>query len=272
MRKLLIKSNKCAKDKCKETYEIVEKDKEIIEINNKINELKNYKEIEKNLIDYYSNKNVKDLELCVFKNCKNIKNIQDKYLKFINNCIILYDIKLSTKMKEKLDKLIELSSRHSLDDEEYIHKLILLRFFSKITSNNFIKSKIKVLKIFNRYTNCSNKYCNEYHTDKELEDKKLSIFHMKNYKKRNKEIEKVFSNEKQVKLDKCITNKCNKISLNLIQKSLNFYNDYFKLFDIKVPKDIQMYDIIELKEDDIPEIIIKLNKFIIFYYIYNVSL
>ena len=35
-------------------------------------------------------------------------------------------------MKEKLDKLIELSSKPSLDDEEYIHKLILLRFFTKI--------------------------------------------------------------------------------------------------------------------------------------------
>jgi hypothetical protein len=218
MRELLIKSSICAKDKCNEKNEIVEKDKEIIKINNKINELKNYKEIEKNIIDFYSNKNIKDLSLCVFKKCKNIKNIQDKYLKFINNCIIYYDIKLSTKMKEKLDKLIELSSKPSLDDEEYIHKLILLRFFTKITSNNLIKSKIKVLKILKRYTNCSNKYCYEFNTNMELEDNKLLISNIKNYKKRNKEIEKVFSNEKQVKLDKCITNKCNKISLNLIKK------------------------------------------------------
>ena len=42
-----------------------------------------------------------------------------------------------------------------------------------------------------------------------------------------------------------------------IKKYLKYKDSSFKLFDIKVPKDIQMFNIIELKEDDIPEIIIK---------------
>ena len=81
----------------------------------------------------------------------------------------------------------------------------------------------------------------------------------------------VYSNEKQIKLDKCITNKCNKDTLKFIQESLKFYNDYLKLFDIEVSKDIQMSNIIELKEDDIPKIVInfiKLSYFLVKIY-YN---
>lgn len=83
---------------------------------------------------------------------------------------------------------------------------------------------------------------------------------MKNDKKRNEFIKEVFSNEKQIKLDKC-----NKDTLKYIQESLKFYNDYLKLFDIEVPKDIQMSNIIELKEDDIPKIVINFNKLSYFF-------
>lgn len=267
MNDLVIKSNKCLKDKCEEKLKIFEKDKKLVKINyNIINELKNYKEIEKDIIDFYSNKKIKDLALCVFKNCKFIKKIQDKYLKFINNSIIFYDIKLSNELKEKLDKLIELSSIPSLTDEEYINKVILLRLFTKIANINLLKSKIKLLKLLKGYINCSNKYCNEFKIDfKELQDKKLLIIKMKNDKKRNEFIKEVFSNEKQIKLDKCVTNKCNKVSLKFIQESLKYFNDCLKLFDIEVPKDIQMSNIIELKEDDIPDIIIKFNKLSYFF-------
>ena len=55
-----------------------------------------------------------------------IKNIQDKYLKFINNS---YDIKLSNELIEKLDKLKELSSKPSLTDEEYINKNNIIKVF-----------------------------------------------------------------------------------------------------------------------------------------------
>ena len=266
MKKLLIKTNKCLKDKCEEKTKIFEKDKKLVKLNyNIINELKNYKKIEKDIIDFYSNKKTKDMVLCAFKNCKFIKKIQDKYLKFINNSIIFYDIKLSNELIEKLDKLKELSSKPSLTDKEYINKIILLKFFNKIANINLFKSKIKLFKLLKGYINCSNKYCNEFKIDKELQDKKLSIIKMKNDKKRNEFIKEVFSNEKQIKLDKCITNKCNKVTLKFIQESLKYFNDYLKLFDIEVPKDIQMSNIIELKEDDIPEIIIKFNKLSYFF-------
>jgi len=111
-----------------------------------------------------------------------IKNIQDKYLKFINNSIIFYDIKLSNELIEKLDKLKELSSKPSLTDEEYINKIILLKFFNKIASINLFKSKIKLLKLLEGAINCSNKYCYEFKLDKELQDKKQSIIKMKNDK------------------------------------------------------------------------------------------
>ena len=52
----MINFTKCAKEKCNEKYEIVDNDKEIIEIKNKLIRSEDYKEIEKNLIDYYSNK------------------------------------------------------------------------------------------------------------------------------------------------------------------------------------------------------------------------
>jgi hypothetical protein len=268
MNELLIKYNKCLKDKCEDKIKIFEKDKKLMKINNNII---NYKDIEKNIIELYSNKKAKDLLLCGFKNCKFTKKIQDKYLKFINNSIKFFDIKLSTKLKKQLDKLIELSSKPSLTDEEYINKIILLRLFNRIASINLFKSKIKIFKLLKRYINCSDKYCKEFNIEaKELQDKKLSIIKIKNDKKRNEYIKEIFSNEKQVKLDKCVTNKCNKVVLKLIQESLKFFNDSLKLFDIKVPKDIQMSNIIELKEDDIPEIIIKINK-LSYFLLLNIS-
>ena len=53
---------------------------------------------------------------------------------------------------------------------------------------------------------------------------------------------------------------CNKIFLNVLQYTLKHYNKIIKAYDIKIPKDIQLPDINELKEEDIPEIIIKLNQ------------
>ena len=183
MNKLSIKINKCLKDKCEEKIKIYEKDKKLVKLNyNIINELKNYKKIEKDIIEFHSNKKTNDMVLCAFKNCIFIKNIQDKYLKFINNSIIFYDIKLSNELIEKLDKLKELSSKPSLTDEEYINKIILLKFFNKIASINLFKSKNKLLKLLEGAINCSNKYCYEFKLDKELQDKKQSIIKMKNDK------------------------------------------------------------------------------------------
>ena len=240
-------------NKCKDKYDIVDNDKEIIEIKNKLMRSMNYKEFEKNLIDYYSNKNVKDLELCAFKNFK------DK-INFIKKNVILYDIKLSTEFKKKLDKLIKLSSKPSLKDEEYMSFLILLKLFEKIINNNIIDSNMKLVELIGEYKRCSKKYCKKYDTDKELKEKLKIIVNMKDDKKRNELIREVYSNEKQIKLDKCITNKCNNYELNLIHELLKIFNNKIKYFKLKIPEDLKLPDIIEIKEDDIPEIIIKINQ------------
>jgi len=157
-------------NECKDKYEIVDNDKEIIEIKNKLIRSMNYKEIEKNLIDYYSNKNVKDLELCAFKNSKIIKKIQKDKFQFIKNNILLYDIKLSTELKNKLNKLVKLSSKSLLNDEEYISFIILLNLFDKIINNDIIDSNMKLVELIGEYKRCSKKYCKKYDTDKELEE------------------------------------------------------------------------------------------------------
>ena len=240
-------------NKCKDKYDIVDNDKEIIEIKNKLMRSMNYKEFEKNLIDYYSNKNVKDLELCAFKNFK------DK-INFIKKNVILYDIKLSTEFKKKLDKLIKLSSKPSLKDEEYMSFLILLKLFEKIINNNIIDSNMKLVELIGEYKRCSKKYCKKYDTDKELKEKLKIIVNMKDDKKRNELIREVYSNEKQIKLDKCIVNNCNNAYLKLIQQSLKYYNNIIKVYDIKIPKDIQLANIKKISQEDIPEIIIKFNQ------------
>jgi hypothetical protein len=101
---------------------------------------------------------------------------------------------------------------------------------------------------------------NDITQDKELMKKKLSIFSIKDDKKRNKVIEEVYSNEKQVKVDKCITNKCNKASLIFIQELLKSFNKKIKYFKLKIPEDLKFTDIKKITEADIPKVIIKLNK------------
>lgn len=256
----MINFNKCAKEKCNEKYEIVDNDKEIIEIKNKLIRSEDYNDIERNLIDYYSNKNVKDFELCALKKCKNIKKIQKDKLNFIQKNVILYDIKLSTELNHKLDNLIKLSLKPSLNDDEYMIFIMLLFLFEKIINNNILDSYMKLVELNGEYKRCKKKYCKKYDTDKELEEPLKIISNTKNYKKRNELIREVYSKEKQVKLEKCIINKCNNHELNLIQELLKTFNNKIKFFNIKVPKEIQITNIIELKEDDIPEIIIKLNQ------------
>ena len=256
----MINFNKCAKEKCNEKYEIVDNDKEIIEIKNKLIRSEDYNDIERNLIDYYSNKNVKDFELCALKKCKNIKKIQKDKLNFIQKNVILYDIKLSTELNNKLDNLIKLSLKPSLNDDEYMIFIMLLFLFEKIINNNILDSYMKLVELNGEYKRCKKKYCNKFDTDKDLKDPLKIISNTKNYKKRNELIKEIYSKEKQVKLDKCIINKCNNHGLNLIKELLKTFNNKIKFFNIKVPKEIQIPDIIELKEEDIPEIIIKLNQ------------
>ena len=117
---------------------------------------------------------------------------------------------------------------------------------------------------FSNYYNCGRNKCeslfNEVKQDKELFKKKISTFSIKDDKKRNKVIEEVYSNEKQVKLDKCVTNKCNKASLIFVQELLKSINNKIKYFKLKIPENLKFTDIKKITEADIPNVIIKLNK------------
>jgi hypothetical protein len=84
-----------------------------------------------------------------------------------------------------------------------------------------------------------------------LKKKKNSINWINDEKERNRVI-------REVKLDKCGVKNCN-------NTSLKYYNNIIKAFDIKIPKEIQLSKITELKEEDIPEIMIKFNQ--IYHYI-----
>jgi len=246
----------CIKEKCKDKYEIINNDKEIDDINNKLFSSVNYKDIEKNLINLYSKQNVKDLELCAFKKCKNIKMIHQDKLKFIKNNIILYDIKLSNEFNKKYDNLIKLSLKPILNNQEYINFIVLLYLFEKIITNNIIDSNMKLFELMGEYKRCSKKYCRKFET----KDEKNLISNIKDDDERNKIIREIYSNEKQIKLDKCINNKCNKKQLILIQELLKKFNNKIKLFNIKIPKDIQLPFVNKITEKDIPELIIKLNQ------------
>ena len=85
----------------------------------------------------------------------------------------------------------------------------------------------------------------------------MSSFNIKDDKKRNEVIKNAYSNENQVKLDKCITNKCNKISLDYINEVIKQFNNKIKTFNLKIPIVPKLK---KLSEDDIPEIIIKINQ------------
>jgi len=60
---------------------------------------------------------------------------------------------------------------------------------------------------------------------------------------------------------------CNKILLNLLQYTLKHFNNIIKAYDVKIPDDIELPEIVEIKEEDIPEIMIKYYQ--IFYYSYK---
>ena len=102
--------------------------------------------------------------------------------------------------------------------------------------------------------------------DEELKKKRSLIFqYYNNDDERNKVIRDIYSNEKQVKLDKCMINNCNNILLNLLQNTLKHFNNIIKAYDVKIPKEIQLPEIKKITEKDIPEIMIK------YYQIFNYS-
>jgi hypothetical protein len=264
MLKLVQDSNKCSKEKCNKELNKVINDNNLKLEKKKLFKTKDLKKKEKIIANINSNKNLNEFDLCVYKNCKIHKKLQEYKIKLMKDKINLYKIKFPKEYQIKYDLLIQLTSKPSLTDEEYIKMLFLFQILSRFISNKQMEFNKDLLKSYGDYINCGLKECKvlqqEVLSDKDLTKKKLSAFFIKDDNKRNKEIREVFSNEKQVKLDKCITNKCNKASLKTIQAALKDYYNKIKYFNIKIPDNIKLPDIKKITEDNIPEYIIKLNQ------------
>jgi hypothetical protein len=255
----------CAKKKCSKESDKVSNDKKLKLERDKLIKTRDLDEKEKILTNIYSNKNQVNLDLCKFKHCKKVnKTLQDHKLKVMKDEIKLYNIKFPEKYKNKYNELIKLTSKSSITDEEYLKITLLFQILTRFFSNKVMEYNKKLFEARSNYLNCGMNKCkdlyNDITQDKELMKKKLSIFSIKDDKKRNKVIEEVFSNEKQVKGDKCITNKCNKASLIFVQEMLKIFNKKIKYFKLKIPEDLKFTDIKKITEADIPKVIIKLNK------------
>jgi hypothetical protein len=264
MLKLVQDSNKCSKEKCNKELNKVINDNNLKLEKKKLFKTKDLKKKEKIIANINSNKNLNEFDLCAYKNCKIHKKLQEYKIKLMKDKINLYKIKFPKEYQIKYDLLIQLTSKPSLTDEEYIKMLFLFQILTRFISNKQMEFNKDLLKSYGDYINCGLKECKvlqqEVLSDKDLTKKKLSAFFIKDDNKRNKEIREVFSNEKQVKLDKCITNKCNKASLKTIQAALKDYYNKIKYFNIKIPDNIKLPDIKKITEDNIPEYIIKLNQ------------
>ena len=255
----------CAKKKCSKESDKVSNDKKLKLEREKLIKTRDLDEKEKILTNIYSNKNQVNLDLCKYKHCKKVnKTLQDHKLKVMKDEIKLYNIKFPEKYKNKYNELIRLTSKSSITDEEYLKITLLFQILTRFFSNKVMEYNKKLFEARSNYLNCGMNKCkglyNDITQDKELMKKKLSIFSIKDDKKRNKVIEEVYSNEKQVKVDKCITNKCNKASLIFIQELLKSFNKKIKYFKLKIPEDLKFTDIKKITEADIPKVIIKLNK------------
>jgi len=260
----------CYKENCKDEYDNIGKDKKLQIIKNKLIKNKNWKDIDKIIFDIYSNKNQKDFELCVYKKCSIVKDFQEYKINSLNKKIKILEIKFSNDIQIKYDNFIKLFSKSSLTDEEYIDFIILFYYFDKIIEIKVTEKLFNIFKHWDNYSKCSNKNCkglyNEVNNDEELKKKRSLIFqYYNNEDERNKVIRDIYSNQKQVNLDKCMVKKCNKILLKLLQYTLKHFNNIIKAYDVKIPKEIQLPEITELKEKDIPEIMIK------YYQIFNYS-
>jgi hypothetical protein len=262
---LIQKANKCSKEKCSNELNKVVNDKKLKLQKEKLFKTNDIDAKEKLITNIYSNKNQIDLDLCNYKKCKKInKTLQNNKLKLMNDKIKLYNIILPKKYQIKYDELIKLTSKSSITDEEYLKIIILFQILNRFISSKYMENVKPFFDAHANYYNCGREKCktlfNNVSQDKDFFKKKISIFSIKDDKKRNKVIEEVYSNEKQVKLDKCVANKCNNISLKLIQEILKLYEKKIKYFKIKIPEDLKFHDIKKITNDDIPELIIKINK------------
>jgi hypothetical protein len=255
----------CSKKKCSKELDKVSNDKKIKLEREKLIKTRDLDEKEKILTNIYSNKNQNNLDLCKYKHCKKVnKTLQDHKLKVMKDEIKLYNIKFPEKYKKQYNELIKLTSKSSITDDEYLKITLLFQILTRFISGKYMEYIKSSADAFSNYYNCGRNKCeslfNDFKQDKELFKKRISTFSIKDDKKRNKVIEEVYSNEKQVKLDKCIAKKCNNISLKLIQEELKLNNNKIKYFKLNIPEDLKFTDIKKITEADIPKVIIKLNK------------
>ena len=262
--KLIQRINKCVKKKCKESFEKVSNDKKLILAKKRLDNIKDLKKKEKAITDIYLNKNQKELSLCTYKKCKN-KKIIEFNIKLFKDKIKLYNIILSPIYKKKFDKLIELTNKTNLTDDEYIKYIILFNNIKKFINNKEYESKELYNKAFSKYLKCKDNKCNELSKkillDSDLFQKKMLTYSIKNNKKRNEVIKDYYSNENQVNLDKCLINNCNRQSLKYFQEFIKSLNNKIKAFDLKLPINLQLpEDIKKINENnwtletDIPNI------------------
>jgi hypothetical protein len=261
---LILKLIKCSKKKCKKENDMISNDKEIRNDKMKLEETKDLKEREKLITKIYSNKLQNEVDLCAYKNCKIHKKLYEAKIKSIKDKIKVYNIKLTIDLKKKFNELLKLNEKSILTNEEFLKSIILIQIIQR-----FINDKVKEIndpfyKLLGDYVSCGKNKCDslfeEVKKDNILSKKKMSVYSIKDDKKRDKVIRDVYSNEKQVKLDKCITTKCNKLSLNLLQEMIKILNNKAKAFNLKLPEHIKLSNIKKINEEDIPEIIIKLNQ------------
>jgi hypothetical protein len=255
----------CVKNKCKVETENVVKDKELMKKKMMISSV-DVKKQEKLINEVFSNSTQKKLDLCVFKKCKVSKDFFLEKINSLKNKIKVYNIKLTVNIRKKLNDLIKIiSSNPKLSQDEYLKSIILYQIVLNYVFKKTFEANKPIFDLFGKYLTCSHEKCSEFEKpireDLSLRNKKLDIYKIKDDNERNKLIKEVFSNENQVKLDKCITKRCNDISLEYIKAVINMLNQKIKSFDLKIPKEIKFPNIEKITENDIPNIIIKFNRF-----------
>lgn len=258
---LMSEYSKCIKEKCKDNYEKANNDKKIETIKKKIMKENDINKKEKLIRDLYSKLNEKKLELCATDNCSIEKKLEEINIKSLNNRIKIYNIKLPEKYQILFNNLHELYIKTSLTNKEKIRKKILFQILNTFVNDKTNKINDAFTTALFGYFNCTKNNCTELSTDvrndKELMEKKVSLYNnIKNDKKRNNIIKEIYSNEKQVKLDKCLTNKCNATTLKLVQENLKLLKLKIKGLKLKISLPV----VKKITEEDIPQLIIKLNQ------------
>ena len=85
----------CYKENCKDELEKINNDNKLKVLKKRLEKRKDWKDIDKIILEIYSNKNQKDFDLCEFKNCKIRKDDIYSSDHFIQISMHVYRIKPS---------------------------------------------------------------------------------------------------------------------------------------------------------------------------------